>query len=320
MKIAVLANLSAGGGKAAEVLEQIRKAWQAHELIGAAGFGGEMLPRCLKAESSPKPYLPALKAALSQLLAQSPDLLVTVGGDGTAAYAAEELLTHGAGVPLFGIGTGTANVGPIVSCRAGDPLPDPSDLKAERLGAVEALTLSGSHIAYGFNDLVLGNTFLGTDENGETATYAAAALAGRGILKKERPLRKILKREGCFRKNGTPLPAPPYTAAQLIASPVERDNYYGRAVTGRLCCTPNSPYQAAVYISPIPIVSMEENSAGFDSWFPGGQLLLKEGDLLEVTDPVRQVCVIADGNPYQIPEQGVGIRYVPALLPVLARR
>ena len=320
MKIAVLANSSAGGGKAGEVLKEMRKVWTAHTLLGVQGFGGEFLPTCLTPEKPEKKYLPALRRAVKRLLAEAPDLFVTVGGDGTAAYAAEELLRAKSTVPLFGIGTGTANVGPIVSCRAGDPLPDPSELKPERLGAVEALTLSGEHIAYGFNDLVLGNTFLGTDENGKTVTFEAAALAEEGILKKAKPLGQILKPEGSFRKNLADLPALAYPAAQLIASPIERDDYYGRAVTGLLCYTPGSPFQAALYISPVPVVSMEESTAGFDSWLPGGQLLLEEGDLFTAEHLEDRVCIIADGNPYTIPENGVGIRYISALLSVLARR
>ena len=320
MKIAVLANRSAGGGKAADVLKKMQTVWASHTLLGVTGFGGELLPTCLTPEKPEKKYLPALRRAVKRLLAEKPDLFVTVGGDGTAAYAAEELLRLGSTVPLFGIGTGTANVGPIVSCRAGDPLPDPSDLKPERLGAVEALTLSGEHIAYGFNDLVLGNTFLGTDENGETVTFGAAALAEEGNLKKAKPLGQILKPEGIFRKNLADLPALAYPAAQLIAAPLEQDSYYGRAVTGLLCYTPGSPFQAALYISPVPVVSMEENTAGFDSWLPGGQLLLEEGDLVTAEHLEDRVCVIADGNPYTIPENGVGIRYISALLSVLARR
>ena len=320
MKIAVLANSSAGSGKAAAVLKKMRKAWAAHTLLGAEGFGGEMLGRALSPTRRASGYLPALRQAVKLLLAEKPDLFVTVGGDGTAAYAAEELLRAKSTVPLFGIGTGTANVGPIVSCRAEDPLPDPAELKPERLGAVEALTLDGEHIAYGFNDLVLGNTFLGTDENGETVTFEAAALVEEGILKKAKPLGQILKPEGVFCKNLADLPALPYPAAQLIAAPIEQDSFYGRAVTGLLCFTPDSPFKAALFISPVPVVSMEENSAGFDSWLPGGQLLLEEGDLFTAEHPENRVCVIADGNPYTIPENGVGIRYVSALLSVLARR
>ena len=92
MKIAILANRSAGGRKAGGMLQTLREKWSSHQLIGAAGFGGEFLPECRNAETPDKEYLAALRQAVTILLAEKPDLLVTVGGDGTAAYAAEELL------------------------------------------------------------------------------------------------------------------------------------------------------------------------------------------------------------------------------------
>ena len=110
MKIAVLANLKAGGGgKAAAVLQKIAGAWSAHELLAAAGFGGEQLSRCILPEEA-EGYVPRLNAAVKALLSAGPDLLVTVGGDGAAAYAAECLIAEGSKVPLLGIGAGTANV------------------------------------------------------------------------------------------------------------------------------------------------------------------------------------------------------------------
>ena len=322
MRIAVLANPGAGGGgKAGAALEKLRAAWAAHELIGAEGFGGESLSVCLprpEAEDA-LPYVPALQAAAGRLLAAEPELCVTVGGDGTAAYAAEELLRRGAEVPLFGLGTGTANVGPIVSCRLEDELPDPAGLREERFGAMEVLTLSGEHIAYGFNDLGLGNTFLGTDPDGVTVTFEAAALARDGVLKKAAPLRDILSPEGCFAINGRALPPVPYRAAQLIASAVDHENYYGRAVAGLLCFTPGSAHQGAVYISPTPIVSVEESTAGFESWLTGGQLLLSPADVLEIRRPHEAVCAVADGNPYRIPRDGAALRYVPACIKIARR-
>ena len=191
MKIAVLANINAGGGKAKTALAKIVKAWSGHELFGAAGFGGEMLPRCL-IPGAAEGYVPRLAAAVKALLAVRPKLFVTVGGDGAAAYAAECLIRERSTVPILGIGAGTANAGPIVSFTA-DDLPDPESLKKVKLGAVEARDGEGKHIAYGFNDLVIGNTFLGTSPEGETKTYAAKALAASGELIPEAPLADIFE-------------------------------------------------------------------------------------------------------------------------------
>ena len=318
MKIAVFANMNAGGGKAAAALTKLVKAWSGHELFGAAGFGGEKLPRCLIPEAA-EGYVPRLNAAVKALLKVRPKLFVTVGGDGAAAYAAECLVREGSQVPILGIGAGTANVGPIVSFTA-DDLPDPESLKKVKLGAVEALDSEGRHIAYGFNDLVIGSTFLGTSPEGETKTYAAKALAASGELIPEAPLADIFRESPSMSLDGKPMAPPPFAAAQLVASPMGADNFYGRAVTGILCYTPDSPYKAAVYVSPHPVVSMEEDDAGFTGWRTGGQLLLAEGTALKLEGLKEEVCAVADGNPYLLPGGSVTLHYEPDVVRVMKRR
>ena len=116
-----------------------------------------------------------------------------------------------------------------------------------------------------------------------------------------------------------PLDPLPFPAAQMIVSPVAPDRFYGRAYTGLLCYTPGSPYQAAAYVSPHPAVSMEEDDAGFSSWRPGAQLLLSEADFLRLDHLRSDVCAVADGNPYLLPEGSVTLHYVPDLIRVLKR-
>ena len=317
MKIAVLSNPSSGGGtKAAGALAVLKDAWGAHSLFGVSGFGGEFFPTCLPTPEA-ESYTARLEEALGELLMLSPDFLVTVGGDGTAAYAAEFLLRSHCDLPVFGLGSGTANVGPIVTARAGDALPDPESLAPLRIGAVEALSAAGEHIAFGFNDLVLGNTFLGT-RDGEWTTFDAGTLAREGDLEPAKPLPSITGEKSVWILNGTPIPAPA-VPAQLIASPVERENFYGRAVTGALCCTPGSPYKAAVYVPSVPLISCEAFDDGFSRFLSGAQLLLSPEDRLEIKDLDPAVCVIADGNPYPVPERAVALRYRPDLITVLQR-
>lgn len=323
MKIAVFANMKAGGGKAAPaVIERICDAWsrrQDTELFGVKGFGGEMLPRFLTPEEEPEGYLPRLNAAVCALLYEEPDILLTIGGDGAAAYAAECVIRLGSRVPILGIGAGTANVGPIVSFAA-DELPEPEALVTESLGAVEARDEEGRHIAFGFNDIVIGNTFLGTSPEGETKTYEARALAERGALREASPLKTIFRDGIRMSLDGKLMAPPPYAVAQLVASPMGVDRFYGRAVTGLLCYTPDSPYRAAVYISPHAVVSMEDDDAGFTGWRTGGQLLLTAEDALRLDELRDDVCVVADGNPYLLPSGSVTLHYEPDVIRVLKRR
>ena len=318
MKAAVIANPNAGGGKGRDTAARLsRMGWDA-EFYGVSGFGGESLPYMLPAPPD-GPYLQRFEAALEMLLGQLPDVLVTVGGDGTAAYAADYLIRTGRAVPLYGIGTGTANVGPIVRFSPEAEWPSPSKSKCITLGAMELMDGSGAHIAYAFNDAVIGNTFLGT-KNGQTLTFDADALAARGELVPAKAASSI-SREGSplsVTLNGTPLTAPPFQVAQLIAAPVEHDRYYGQSYTGLWCYTPGSPYHGAVFLSPTPVVSFDDPDAGFTKWLLGGQLLLSEGDILRIEGLKESICAIADGNPYRLPDGTVSIRYTPGKIKIYA--
>ena len=120
--------------------------------------------------------------------------------------------------------------------------------------------------------------------------------------------------------DGKPLEAPPYPTAQLVVSPVAPDRFYGRAYTGLLCYTPDSPYKAAAYVSPHPVVSMEEDDAGFASWRTGGQLLLAEGAKLTLEGLRQEICAVTDGNPYLLPGGSVTLQYEPDVIRVMKRR
>lgn len=318
-KVAVIANSSAGKQTVqGKILDALQKKWPQAALYGVAGYGGELLQDTLPGPKEGA-YLEKFSKVMETLLARSPDILVTVGGDGTAAYAADWLLRRKLSVPMFGLGAGTANVGPIVTERDPENIPTLEELIPEQMGAVEALTPDGAHIAYGFNDMVLGNTLLGS-ENGQTVTFDAYAMAAEGARRICKCLPSIAGPDFTVEKNGTVLPTVLPNVGQLVASTVERENFYGRAVTGLLCFTPGSPFQAAVYVSTVPIITCEESPEGFDDWLCGAQLLLQPGDCLVLRGLAQGVCAVADGNPYVLPEGNVLLRYTPNLLTVLKRR
>ncbi len=318
-KVAVIANSSAGKQtQQAKILNALQKKWPQAALYGVAGYGGELLGDTLPGPAEGA-YLEKFSKVMEALLERSPDILVTIGGDGTAAYAADWLLRRNISVPMFGMGAGTANVGPIVTERDPENIPSLEELIPEQMGAVEALTPEGEHIAYGFNDLVLGNTLLGS-ENGQMVTFEAYAMAAEGKRRVCKCLPSIAGPDFTAEKNGVKLAAKLPNVGQLIASTVERENFYGRAVTGLLCFTPGTPYQASVFVSAVPIVTCEESSEGFDDWFCGAQLLLQPGDKLILRGLANTVCAVADGNPYVLPEGNVLLEYKPNLLTVLKRR
>lgn len=320
MRAAVIANPSAGGRtEQGRLLRELKAAWPGVTFMGVRGFGGEELDEVL-AEVPMQGYVARFGAAMEALMAEKPELLVCIGGDGTAAYAADWLVTHEKAVPILGLAAGTANVGPIVTEHDCSRLPALEKLGRVRMGAVEACTPEGAHIAFGFNDLVLGNTLLGT-ENGETVTLDACAMAKNGEKRICSCLPSVAGPSFRVRKNGQPVMSGMLSGVgQIIASPVERERFYGRAVTGALCFTPDSPYQAAVCIPHVPIIRCEDFPEGFSQWLSCAQLLLCAEDHLEISGLLPEVCAVADGNPCLLPENGVILRYRPDLITVLTRR
>ena len=96
----------------------------------AAGAGG----RAEKARG----YLEDLRTSVAAFAAWGADLLVCVGGDGLASYAADAMLASGRRMAMMGIAAGTINAGPIVSI-GGEALDSGvlDDLRTESVAAVE---------------------------------------------------------------------------------------------------------------------------------------------------------------------------------------
>ena len=255
-KVAVIANSSAGKQTAqAKILVALQKKWPQAALYGVAGYGGELLNDTLPGPEAGA-YLEKFSRVMEALMERSPDILVTIGGDGTAAYAADWLLRRNLSVPMFGLGAGTANVGPIVTERNPENIPSLEELVPEQMGAVEALTPEGDHIAFGFNDLVLGNTLLGS-ENGQMVTFEAYAMAAHGERRVCKCLPSIAGPDFEAEKNGKVLPTLLPNVGQLVASTVERENFYGRAVAGALCFTHPRTGLPVMVFAPLPAYFQE---------------------------------------------------------------
>ncbi len=108
----------------------------------------------------------------SNLASRPVDLLLVIGGDGTLADVAYALVgaapasappTMGtAAVPIVGIGAGSTNVGPLITCRGTEVgRLDTHLLETTLLPAVLA-KCQGAWLGIGFNDCILGFTVIGT--------------------------------------------------------------------------------------------------------------------------------------------------------------
>ena len=163
------------------------------------------------------------------------DLLVCVGGDGLASYAADAMLASGRRMVMMGIAAGTINAGPIVSI-GGEALDSGvlDDLRTESVAAVEVL-VDGRHVAYGFNDVVIGDTCLGTMGD-RVESLSATAILERG--ENSRPLPRAISRRRVFAYslNGAARDASGASGTRRRAL---GPRICARAVAGVLC---NAPY------------------------------------------------------------------------------
>lgn len=309
MKAAVLMNPFAGGAsRIRETANAIEAFCAGGEILSAAPYGGALFAfaRQVRVDET-LPYVLRLYAAVDALAAERPDCFIVAGGDGMAAYVASRLLKTGCSRPrLLGVKMGTANVGPIVSI-------DAATLKSMRydelpfrpLGAIEAFDGEES-VAFAFNDAVLGDTLIST-VGGKACTISARLLAERGESAPKDPTESL----GTFtlEKNGARLKSALPRVSQIVVSCVERENLFGRAVTGMLCFTAGRAERAALILSERPLITLNPDARGYTSLAMSEQLLFSETDRIRVGGLNEDVMLIADGNPYLRRAESVSFRY-----------
>lgn len=319
MRIGVIVNPAAGQGhKLQRAIARLEESWGDQELLTPAGPAAACFHRATVLPEPQGGYVTRIFNGVQALLSSGAELLVTLGGDGTAAYVAEAVIAARRATPLLGIGLGTANVGPIVTLDAEDPLPSPTALVLVPTGSV-AVFSRGSRVAAGFNDVVLGNTFLATVA-GEPITADGAALLEEGAVRPAKPLSNVFTARSQVLKNGRPLARALPEAGQIIASPLEGDRLYGRTIHGIFCFAPGSPTLGALTLSARPLVSYEPDDRGFDAFAPEERLLFSAEDEITITDLAPGTLAVCDGNPYRIDGSAVTLRYVPQEILVAKRR
>ena len=319
MRIGVLVNPSAGHGqKARAVISRLEESWQGHELLAMAGPSAPCFTRATLLPEPDGGYVEKLFGSVRTLLDAGAQMIVTLGGDGTAAYAAEALGDARRTVPLLGIGLGTANVGPIVTLSGDDPIP-PVEALAFVPGDGVAVYSGGRRIAAGYNDVVLGNTYLATVD-GETVTADGQTLLTEGRVVRGRPLENVFGPGTRVTKNGRPLPVSFPAVGQAIAAPLSQDRLYGRAVHGIYCYAPDSPTQGALTLSARPLVSYEPDERGYDAFAPEERLLFSAADEIAITGLDPSILAVCDGNPWPLAGGAVTLHYVPQDVLIAKRR
>lgn len=316
MKAAVLVNPSAGGaGDMQRVVAAIDTFLSGCEVVTAQEFGGGSVRARAVVQTPQDGYIGRLHAAIDALAAERPDFYLVAGGDGLAAYLAGRLLKTSADRPkILGVAMGTANVGPIISFSAGDlARANPETLSFSGCGAIEAFD-GDVPVAFGFNDVVFGNTILGTLDQ-KAQTISALMMACEGKKMPQAPLEN-LGEPLYIVKNGVRSPSPLSHTAQIVVSAIERENLYGRAVAGMLCFTCWDQAQAALLLSERPLVVTDYDPRGFETPALSAQIVFGADDTLTIEGLSPDVLIIADGNPYCRAFDSAALRYRPNVIEI----
>lgn len=253
-KIGVIFNYLAGKSDLLPLVGQIvqEKMGPYAELItGQGGFGEIFIPghkRVVKVKSQKIPE--AITSLVEEFIKLDVSIIVGIGGDGTLNWIASRILEKDGGQLVMGIGTGTANVGPLLRFNLREL--EAFDFQQFNIHEIRPLTVARNrqHLGYAFVDVVIGNTFLGTLE-GKMETFDAASFYYEGVKRVTRPSGMITEvsigKGDKWRvvKN----------VAQIIISPIHHAKFFvGKAITGPLCWAHYLNMDGVVALASVPVV------------------------------------------------------------------
>lgn len=266
-------------------------------------MGGEYFDRNFKNTKSAdsltsKGYVERFNEIAQVLVNEKADVLVTVGGDGIASYSAGAIIktdkNHKIGI--IGYPAGTANIGPIVQngiCKE-------SLETYKELDAIE-VSCNGHVLGYGFNDVILGSSLLGTI-NDTWANVNAQKLARDGVVEECIPCEKAVTEDFSLTLNGKQIPLQNWKGriAQICISTLHQDNLNGRAVTGGLGESIGFEHPAALAILDKISVDAREETWNSQVLRTTSHICFNEKDTLTLKGFEKETCVIIDGNPFII--------------------
>lgn len=264
-------------------------------------------------------YVADLSAATRELCEWRPDILVCIGGDGLASYVADSMLASGADIPMAGIAAGTANVGPIIGVQAA-ALRDcmkavDGDFMVTRAGAVEAKS-GGRHLGYGFNDVVIAESFLGTLD-GKMVNLSAAAMLSEGRKRAVEPAADIAAEGFSVRVGGQSCALPEFLPKQIVASMLRMGELSGRAMAGVLCTASYGENLAALALLDTIVVKTGNPGRGFGNFADSAHLIFGAGECVEISGLSEAAFAIVDGNPWLVSGGTVELAAIPDLVTVV---
>ena len=314
MKTALLYNYKAGKGLPAElVVRKLCDFFSGDELLVTdEGLLFPALPVSLVVPEKTQGYFNAIRARVKALADAGAERFVSVGGDGTATYVRNAMYELGINLPIMGVAGGTANVGPIVSMTL-------DQLEGHHISEAKEVCYDGisvfvndEFISLAFNDLIVGDTFLGTI-NGQTRSISVRALLEKGEHTPIKPTEHIVTDDFAVQLNGVEQRPNTGIIHQIVIAPVAHENHYGRAVYSVVGKCDWCEKKGVIALCDYIAVSFEEDGTGVDRFSTTQYLIFGPNDQVILHGFTEEACLVCDGNPYLLPGDRFGVRYEPAL-------
>ena len=312
MRIGIIFNpFSGGSGRFAAIGKKLSKICLSHELFTGPVLYGENYLQATSVVGLQDPdFMEGLDSILGAFFTYNISMLIGIGGDGFLSHIAGWMIRHEKSVPVLGVAGGTANIGPLHTCSETQLLKIDLNrhLTSEDVGCL-AVATGGRDIGYGFCDVIIGDTFLGT-LNGKSCNLSAEAFIEHGVKVEKRPEAIPAQKRLKFRRDGIEQSYRMGHAAQVIAAPLYRREFYrGKAVTGALCFSPYDDVSAAIVFADKIIVDSQKK-IGNESIIIE-QFLFKPGECITVDDIPDGMYVIVDGNVFPISDHTISIQSLP---------
>jgi NAD kinase len=307
--IGVINNPYAGKGfqENAAQAQELLKHFTGASIITGPGEAGELIcsSQFTDIEICPCNQLPSRAQTIElsrSITAHKIDLLVVFGGDGTLSDAAFALVDHPAPPPILGIGSGSTNVGPLITCRLEDF--EKFSLKNLQVVGLNSLLVidRGKLLGIGFNDCVFGFTVVGTIGHKMHNVDAAAKMHGENIpgLPRSVGTSKTCVKRITAEGDCQVIAQGEWSACIMLG--FAETAFMGKAVTGGVCLASFTGVPAGCLVAGIPLVQVELTKAQvLESPPVRTQFLSFDANMRIVVSGVHDGSAIcADGTPLKI--------------------
>lgn len=222
------------------------------------------------------------------------DKIISIGGDGTHSFVATEMIKMSVNIPLICIAGGSANVGPLLSYSISNLQEIKKEYFATNWHSCLEVLSGKKALGYAFNDIVLGDTFLGS-KGGEICNYCAKAFYNNNELKVKNPSDNLMNSNLEIIKNEKDIFKLMRNYSRIVVAPIiQKHDYIGKAICGILCLA--SFFDMDYCVSLSNIVLVDGDLSNKDSNSTTQQILLKGSDTITITGINNDTYVMIDGN------------------------